>query len=156
MKQWWAQLPEKERYLVILMTVMITFFLLFHLVWSPINNGLIKEAKKLERNQELLTFVKQSTANIKKGSTAASKGKRSGSLSSVISNVAKRHQISISRVQPQGEDIQVWIEEVSFNQLLIWLDDLKQNAALEVKSIDISEGNQGGIVKIRRLQLGRI
>lgn len=156
MKQWWSQLPEKERYLVILMAVLISFFLLFHLVWSPINNGLVKEAKKLERNQELLTYVKQSTASIKKGGAVSTKGKVSGSLSSVISRVAKRHQISISRVQPQGDDIQVWIEEVSFNQLLIWLDDLKQSAELEVKTIDITEGNQGGIVKIRRLQLGRM
>lgn len=156
MKQWWSQLPEKERYLVILMTVLITLFLLFHLVWSPINDGLVKESKKLQRHKELLSYVHENTVHIKKAGTVTSKGQVSGSLSSVVNRVAKRHQISISRVQPQGDDIQVWIEEVPFNQLLVWLDDLKKSARLEVKSIDITEGNQSGIVKIRRLQLGKI
>ena len=58
-------------------------------------------------------------------------------------------------MQPQGEDLQVWIEEVSFNQLLTWLEQLSSRENINVKSIDLSNTQQPGVVKVRRLQLGR-
>ncbi len=153
MKQWWSQLQKKERHLVILMGVLITFFLCYHLIWSPISQGLEQESKKLKRNQELKVYVEHhiGAAKTQKG---GAKQPGNGTLSSVINRVARGYDIAITRVQPQGEDIQVWINEVSFNTLLIWLADLTQNNGLQVKTIDITEGSADGMVKIRRLQLG--
>ena len=156
MKQWWTQLQEKEQRLVVVMLVMVTFFLFYHLVWSPINKGLTKEAKKLERNQELLAYVQQNTARYKSALKSGGNKAPSGSPLSIVNRVAKSYQININRVQPQGDDIQVWIEQVPFNQLLLWLDDLSQKQGLTIRAIDISEGDEKGLVKVRRLQLGKV
>lgn len=155
MKQWWTQLQEKEQRLVVLMVVMVTIFLFYHLIWSPINDGLTKESKKLERNQALLTYVQQNTSRYQSALKNGGSKAANGSLLSIVNRVAKSYQININRVQPQGDDIQVWIEQIAFNQLLLWLDDLSQKQGLTIKAIDISEGDEQGLVKVRRLQLGK-
>ena len=58
-------------------------------------------------------------------------------------------------MQPQGDDLQVWIDEISFNQLLSWLEKLASRDGLQVKNIDLSKADQQGVVRVRRLQLGK-
>ena len=58
-------------------------------------------------------------------------------------------------MQPQGDDLQVWIDEISFNQLLTWLEQLASREGLRVKNIDLSLADQQGVVRVRRLQLGK-
>lgn len=155
MKQWWRQLQEKEQRLVIVMLVMLTLFAFYHAVWAPINDGLVKETQKLQRHQALLAYVKENTARYQQAQKSSAK-QAGGSLTSIVNGVAKSYQVDISRVQPQGDDIQVWIEDIAFNQFLLWLDDLTQNKGLVVKAIDISESTEVGMVKVRRLQLGKM
>ena len=47
------------------------------------------------------------------------------------------------------------IDEISFNQLLSWLERLAVRDGLQVKSIDLSKADQAGVVRVRRLQLGK-
>ena len=58
-------------------------------------------------------------------------------------------------MQPQGDNIQVWIDEISFNQLLQWLEQLSSKEGLRVTNIDLSNAEQPGVVRVRRLQLGK-
>ncbi|MFD2165435.1 type II secretion system protein GspM [Thalassotalea euphylliae] len=153
MKQWWQQLQQRERILVIAMAAVIGVFILYQGIWSPINNGLTKADQKLERTEQLLSYVQQTTSQLK--NTQGVKRTSSGSLSSVVNRVARQHNITIDRVQPNGDDLQVWIDEVAFNQLLRMLTQLSEQHGLSVSNIDISKGNNEGIVKVRRLQVSR-
>ena len=58
-------------------------------------------------------------------------------------------------MQPQGDELQVWIDEISFNQLLTWLEQLASREGLRVKNIDLSLADEQGVVRVRRLQLGK-
>ena len=58
-------------------------------------------------------------------------------------------------MQPQADDLQVWIDEISFNQLLTWLEQLASREGLRVKNIDLSLADEQGVVRVRRLQLGK-
>ena len=152
MKQWWSQLQARERLLVSIMSLLIGSFILVRLVWLPIVDGLEKEQQKLERNKALLSYVEQNIAMIKaspKGATS------SGSLSTIVNRVAKKQGITIARVQPQANDISVWIDQVGFNQLLTFLELLSLQHGIQVEAIDITEASDAGLVKVRRLQLGK-
>ena len=63
-------------------------------------------------------------------------------------------KIAISRMQPQGEELQVWIDQAPFNDVLGWLQSLEKTG-VSVLDIDIAESTLPGQVKIRRLKLGR-
>jgi general secretion pathway protein M len=58
-------------------------------------------------------------------------------------------------MQPQGEDLQVWIDSTPFTQLLFWLEHLANNEGLQVKAINLSQGDTVGEVKVRGLHLTR-
>lgn len=155
MKNWWIQLNVREQQLVSVLAVFVVIFLFFNLIWQPLNENLDKTEKKLARQQNLLAWVTENTARYKAAEKSGNKNARGGSLSSVVNRSAKQHQIVITRVQPQGSDIQVWIDEIPFTQLLTWLESLTTKNGLRVNSIDITKSDVKGIVKIRRLQLGK-
>ena len=52
--------------------------------------------------------------------------------------------------------MQVWIDNIAFNQLLTWLEKLANNEGIHVDTIDLTKGDQPGQVRVKRLQLGKI
>jgi general secretion pathway protein M len=155
MKERWLQLNLREQRLVIMMASVVSFFILYSVIWAPLNENIDAATKKVERRQELLTWVQKSTSVYKNALGAGASKSRNTSLSSLVNKTAGRSNITIARMQPQGENIQVWIDEVPFDNLLEWLEHLSIKESIKVKSIDITHAEQAGIVKIRRLQLGR-
>lgn len=76
-------------------------------------------------------------------------------VSRVISDCASEHSVVIMRIAERGENIQVWIDPVVFNDLLSWLNVLNEKYALRVKQIDVSAGEKPGMVNVQRLEFGR-
>lgn len=155
MKERWLSLNAREKQLVIIMGSVVLFFILYSAIWKPLNKNISSATSKVERYQKLNNWVQTETTRYKLMAGSAGKVKNKGSLSSVLNKTSGRNKISITRMQPQGNDIQVWIEEVSFNQLLTWLEQLSSREGISVKSIDLINTGQSGVVKVRRLQLGK-
>ncbi|MBA6327795.1 type II secretion system protein M [Colwellia sp. MB02u-6] len=154
MKAWWQQLNTREQRLISVMSVLISIFILYGLIWQPLTENIEKTTLKLERQQALLTWVAENTQRYQqaKRNARASSG---ASLSSIVNRTSSANNITITRMQPQGDDLQVWIDEISFNQLLTWLEQLAISDGLQVKNIDLSSADQQGMVRVRRLQLGK-
>lgn len=155
MKAWWQNLDIREQRLVAALGVMFAVFLFYTAIWQPLTDGIVEANKQLAKKQELLSWVKDNTALYQQAKRSGGKSKSKGSLSSVVNTSAKQYKMNITRIQPQGDDIQVWIDNTSFTQLLFWLEHLANNESLQVKAIDISRGTDAGEAKIRRLHLAR-
>jgi general secretion pathway protein M len=155
MKSWWQQLKISEQRIVVVMSIVVVFFLFYSLVWQPLENNIITTQKKLVRQQVLHTWVQENTQRYQQSQKRMASSGNNASLSSIVNGSAGRNNISIARLQPQGEDLQVWIDEVPFTQLLSWLEFLANNEGLLVKSIDLSKADRNGVVRVRRLQLGK-
>lgn len=154
MKTWWQQLNIREQRLVVVMSALISIFILYSLIWQPMNESIETSKVKIERQQELLTWVQESAQRYQQAKRNG--GRSSGeSLSSIVNRTSRLEKINITRMQPQGDDLQVWIDEISFNQLLSWLEKLASRDGLQVKNIDLSKADQQGVVRVRRLQLGK-
>ena len=59
-------------------------------------------------------------------------------------------------MQPQGKSLQIQIEEIEFNKLVRWLDELTTRQGLAIESIDVSQTGKPGEVRVRRLQVAKI
>ena len=80
----------------------------------------------------------------------------SGTLEGVVNRTAFNHKIKIARLQPQAQELQVWIDTVQFDDLLLWLSTLVEQHGIQVQIIEIArEDLAPGLVKVRRLQLSR-
>lgn len=153
-KTWWQELNTREQWLVLVMSLMVSVFLLYSVVWQPLGDNLAKTEKKLANRQALLTWVTDNTARYQQVKSTGGK-KSTGSLSSIINRTANQQQLTITRMQPQGDNVLVWVDSASFTQLLFWLEHLANNEDLQVQAIDLAQGDKSGEVRIRRLQLAR-
>jgi general secretion pathway protein M len=156
MKVWWQQLNTREQRLVASMALVFVVFIFYSLIWQPINDSIAEANSKLTRQQELLTWVQENTALYKQAKKSGGKSTLKGSISSVANRSAKTYKLTITRMQPQGDDLQVWIDSTPFTQLLFWLEHLANNDGLQVKAIDLTHGDSPGEVKVRRLHLAKL
>lgn len=154
MKAWWLGLNTREQRLVGSLGGVVLIFLFYSLVWQPLNDNITNTEKKVVRQQELLVWVKQEISRYQANSGNAKRPKNNASLSSIVNQAANRSGIAITRIQPQGDDLQVWIDNIAFNNLLQWLEQLSQQHGLMIKNIDLDATDINGEVRVRRLQLG--
>ncbi|MNG30136.1 Type II secretion system protein M [compost metagenome] len=74
----------------------------------------------------------------------------------MVNRTAFNQKIKIARLQPQGQELQVWIDTVPFDALLLWLATLSDQHGVQVQVIEVARENLApGLVKVRRLQLSR-
>jgi len=154
-KPWWQGLNLREQRLVIAMGSAFSLFLLYSLVWQPLNDNLADTTKRLASRQALLTWVTDNTARYQSVQKSGGVKKSTGSLSSIVNRTANGQQLTITRMQPQGDSLQVWLDSAPFTQLLFWLEHLANNEGLQVQAIDLTQSDNEGEVRVRRLQLSK-
>jgi general secretion pathway protein M len=155
LKSTFLQLSEREQRLVIISAIMLLVAIFYWGIWSPLNTSLEKSQNAVKNQTELLAWV-QKNANkaVQLRSSSGNKASFSGSLPQAVNQSASRMKIAISRMQPQGDELQVWIDQAPFNDVLSWLQSLEKTG-VSILDIDIAESDLPGQVKIRRLKLGK-
>ncbi|NQZ51156.1 MAG: type II secretion system protein M [Moritella sp.] len=154
MKAYWQQLEQKEKQLISILIVTLVLAGGYWLLWQPLQNDIINTQRKVNVQTQTLADVKvigQKIIDLQGG-----QGKRSeaGDLNQLVSRSAARNQIVITRIQAKVDTLQVWIDDVNFNQLTAWLEQLNKQYGIEIQNIDLSVSDAKGMVKVRRLQLG--
>ena len=155
-KQKYQQLSEREQKLAQLSAVVVVISLFYWLVWAPLNNALEQNRKVVKEQTALLQWV-QSTADKAVQLKRSSSGKTtnfSGSLPQTVNQTAQRFNIAISRMQPQGDTLQIWVDKVAFNDVISWLHDL-ESKGISILDADFTDTDTSGQVKVRRLLLGK-
>ena len=123
------------------------------LIWQPLSERIEQQETMLQQLVAMNTRLKSAAPDIiaaRKSATTTP-----AQVSRVISDSASAHSVVIRRIAERGENIQVWIEPVVFNDLLKWLNALDEKYALRVTQIDVSAGEKPGMVNVQRLEFGR-
>ncbi|WP_371194338.1 type II secretion system protein GspM [Glaciecola sp. SC05] len=154
LKQWFLQLSERERILVVAASAVSIVVLFYYLVWSPLHQAVDTQSAALENDRKLLVWVQEQSSRAQMLQSTGQQSSFSGSLTQLVNQTTREANILVSRLQPQGEELQVWIDQVPFNSLMRWLADLEQRGVVILQS-DFSETNEDGFVQVRRLQLGK-
>ncbi|NDV90761.1 type II secretion system protein M [Alteromonas sp. 345S023] len=148
-------LTEREQRLVIISAVVAAIAIFYFAIWSPINYALTQQQLLRDNQQQLLTWVQESAARAKQLRRSSSTTQTlTGSLPQAVNRTTTRHNIEISRMQPQGDELQVWVDQAPFNDVLAWLKTM-ESMGVVILQADIAEADAAGYVKIRRLQLGK-
>lgn len=151
----YMQLNGHEQRLVIISAILVLVAIFYWGIWSPLNTSLERGKIAVKNQTELLNWV-QKNANkaVQLRSSVGNNAGFSGSLPQAVNQSATRMKIAISRMQPQGEELQVWVDQAPFNDVLSWLQSLEK-IGIGIIDIDIAESDLPGQVKIRRLKLGK-
>ncbi len=153
--QKYRALTDREQMLVLVSGVVIVIAFLYWGIFAPLNAGIDREQTRLVSQQKLLEWVSERTAKAQQLRRAAGTSNLfTGSLPQAVNSTSSRFNIAISRMQPQGEELQVWVDQAPFNEVLNWLQTL-ESMGIVILNADIAEADASGQVKIRRLQLGK-
>lgn len=157
MKEWFDNLEQRERRMLIAGVTVAVVMLLYLVIWEPLVSKAQMLRKSNQDNQELITWMQQSAkevaelqAKIKAGGpSSSSKGQ---SLLGIIDRTAKEAKLgkSVKRVQPDGKTkAHVWLEDVSFNDLIKWLEGLHRREGIHIETTVIDKQQEPGLVNAR-------
>ncbi|UAA38906.1 type II secretion system protein M [Paraneptunicella aestuarii] len=148
-------LNERERTLTIAAGIMLVVSIFYFGIWSPMQQSLKTNKAAVASQTELLEWVEQSANRaIQLKQSSGSNRTFNGSLPQTVNQTAARFNIAITRMQPQGDEIQVWVDKAPFNEVLKWLQQMEQQG-INIAEADLAESDEPGMIKIRRLRLSK-
>lgn len=154
---WWRCISAREQRLVAVGGSCLLIGLFYWIVWQPIVNRIAERERQVLSQQQTLAWLKEKGEEVL--AMQGGQGRQldtSGTLEGVVNRTAFNQKIKIARLQPQGQELQVWIDTVPFDDLLIWLASLADQHGVQVQVIEVARENLApGLVKVRRLQLSR-
>lgn len=155
LKQKFQGLTEREQWLVIASAVVVVIGVFYWVVWSPLNSSLETNRTAVKAKQSDLIWVrKQATKAIQLKGAGNQTTSFTGSLTQVVNQTAGRLRIAVSRMQPQGDDLKVWVDQAPFNDVLSWLQAL-ESRGVRIIDVDFAQADAPGHIKIRSLKLGK-
>jgi len=148
MRDWFESLEQRERLFVSLGAVIVTLALLYALIWSPLDQGHRSMQSSVDSWQRSLTELRPlrgaqaAPANV---SLPANTSQQTPVVIVDLTLRARGLDRSLRRSQPTtGNGIRVEFENVAFDDLILWLDDLSSQYAMEVASGSMSTTTQAG------------
>jgi general secretion pathway protein M len=143
-------LDSREKKILNSGIIIVSIFIIYTLIYKPMNETIIRLEKSNASNQQLLEWMTQSVASIKGSTSSNNASKRNGrSLNVIINTTASSSSISISRSQPRDNNqYQIWLDKAMFNDLLLWLSVLQKDYGIFVSTINLGVTEVKGQVRV--------
>ena len=149
MKEWFSQLNQREQLSLLLLSSALFLYLLYILVLSPLESQreqLIAQNSAVTESQGRVDAMVSQLLQLRQGGAKAG-AKRN--LTSVINQSTTRLQLPVMRLQPNSRgEIQVRIENASFNDVLKWLNEMEYTESLLVREVSVTPAASAGRVNI--------
>ena len=152
MKQWFDSLAPRERVMVSAAAIVAVLAVIYAGVWEPLNKGVARLSHQVEQQSQLVGWLQETEPKIRalrQATHRSAPAEANDALLTVIDKTSKAAGMGgmVKRIQPQGNDsVQVWIEGAPFNDMLDWLYRLQNRYGVEVQSVSMQPGDQGGQV----------
>jgi len=151
---YYKSLTPRDRTALQLMIAALFLFLLYVVVWRPAYHFRQAENENRIYYQHLVGWIKANeqqarlAGRVNQGQASLLRG--SQALVSAVSDKARQHHLFLKRFEPSGNNkIRVWLEKTSFNDTVLWLQDLKKSYRITVSQISVDRDPEDGLVNIR-------
>ncbi len=149
MKEWFSQLNQREQLSLLLLSLALLVYLLYILVLSPLESEreqLMAQNSAVIESQGRVDAMVSQLLQLREGGAKAG-AKRN--LTSVINQSTSRLQLPVMRLQPNSRgEIQVRIENASFNDVLKWLNEMEYTESLLVREVSVTPAASAGRINI--------
>lgn len=153
MKQWFSGLNSRERLIVSTGAISLLIMLLYLMVWEPLSSKRAQLQSSVEAQRNTYIWMQQAAVEVRKlsGKSVGVK-KHEGSMLGIINNSAKSalKGAILKRVEEDRQQgVRVWIEQVAFDDLIIWLGQIQQQYGIRVSSLVSERHSKPGRVDVR-------
>jgi general secretion pathway protein M len=142
------KLNDRERRMVYAAVIALAIFLPYQLIWSPLMNTVAEKRERVAKQQGDLIWMQSKVAEIRNLSRTVSKPQGSEqSVYGIVERTARQQFKGDIRVQQEGkEGIRIQIKNTSFDELMLWLDNLGYQYQVFVKDFKVENEKEAGRV----------
>ena len=150
LRAWWSALAPREQRIVGAGGVALAVILLYLAVWEPLGKARHSRERELADARALAAQIETLGAN--RGAAPAALSGAGQSLLAVVDQSRRTSAITKppSRLQPEGDTtVRIWLEDVPFDALVRWLNELQTRYGVRVDNADIERQSGPGLVNAR-------
>jgi general secretion pathway protein M len=153
MNQWFKQLSQKEQRLLVIGGVLVGLALIWRFLMVPLTAELDARLAASQALQQQLADMQQMNLSDQGVSRAQVPLPAGMTFSSWVDQQMSQHglQETVNRTEPQDENtLTVWLVNVSFDQVVDWLQQISRQHGIQVDQFDVSVTDQAlGLTNIR-------
>jgi general secretion pathway protein M len=158
-KDWFLNLDDREQRFVAAAVVAVVIAMFYLFIWLPLDRGQKEAAASVEIWRTAVQQLAPLRGRVDSDSAPRiSQQNLNQPLVVVVDSTLRVRNLndSLQRSQPTGNEIRVEFENVSFDELIIWLGDLSSQYALQVQSGSFSTADSATEGRVdAQLTLGR-
>ena len=155
MKSWWNSLSQRERLLVGIGGASLVLMVIYWGAWRPFNDSIETAEQQLGKQRAALSWMQLRAGDLRQQPAGARQPDRSTTLEAVANTTSRQLGVSLTRLQPTEQDLLVELQVLEFERLMNWLVVMERDYGVSVKVIELAAEGGKGMVRVRRLQLGR-
>lgn len=148
-------LVARDKKVLNLLVVVLFFASLYFLVWLPSHQFMKSAQADLENSTATLVAIKQSLPQARLAAKLEQNTKGPvdpQTMVTTISSAGKKYNVELKRFEPSGDsNLRVWLEDVAFNSLVQWMQELDTKHSLKVSEISVDRDENSGFVNVRLL-----
>ncbi|TCS42535.1 type II secretion system protein GspM [Reinekea marinisedimentorum] len=143
----WNSLAHRDQAaLKILITSLLLAFFIFGLIVPTLNGKqqkIAELASAKETYQQLVELAPLALANSSSAPAASV-----NDLNSIVRRQAARNGFEIQRFEPSGDSLKVWLEDVRYRSVVLWLGALQQSGVFH-SELTMEDRANAGFVSVR-------
>ncbi|MET1256724.1 type II secretion system protein GspM [Aliikangiella maris] len=155
LKQWYNGLDSSEQRLVNIASIFVVLFILFFGILKPISDSVESIEGQIQSRERSVALWKKSMPQIIANRGAMSSSNSNIPLTNLVTSTTRQYQLNVSRVKEKSpNEMQVWFDNVSFNDFIRWVAELESRHKVSVDSVNIRTKDRDGLssidIKIQR------
>lgn len=158
MKEWFESLDDREQKFVLGAGIVVVLAVLYMAIWMPLSNGHKRTLAAVDVWQSSLEMLQPLKGRANSSNSRVSPQNLNQPLVVVVDSTLRVRKLNtaLKRSQPTGNNIRVEFENVSFDELMVWLGDLSTQYALHVQSGSFSMTGAENLGRVNaQMTLGR-
>ena len=151
--QWFRSQATRDQRMLVLLALFVALVLLWMTIWLPVQDGLtVARARHGDALEDQRWMISNRDAASRAAGRELSPGQSGQALLSTVASSAGRAGLTLNRFQPEGNDsLAVSLDDVAFDDLVIWLETLAQRQGIRVRQASIDARDTLGRVRARLL-----
>lgn len=156
LQQRFQSLGQRDQKLVLVMAAILTVTLFYVVVWEPLHLNLEKQRGNQIAQIEIHSWMQNAAAEVRALKASGHKSGKIFKKNSPVSIVAEQSaetsglKKQIGKIESSGKNsAQIKVDNVSFNQMLLWINTLKTRYGINVSSAKIERTDKEGIINAR-------
>ncbi|MDB6061039.1 MAG: hypothetical protein JWM78_1142 [Verrucomicrobiaceae bacterium] len=143
------QLSLRDQKMLALLGVALVLYVIYQIMLQPLATANARLAVQNSAAQNSVAAMTQMAAQLRglQQSAAQQGGVNTENLTQLVDRSVAANQLHMSRFQPGSSgDVQVRLDNVSFDQTLRWLNELESAQSVTVRELVIAPGAASGLV----------